>query len=240
MKITTLLGQDHEAVLSKLDELEGSAELLRHDVTNNEAAQKIFGIKEFIETEVSTHFVDEETILYPALNKIEGMGEGPLKIVNYEHERFREIYEAFKEETEALRFGTLATGERLAESSKELVSLLRGHIENEDNVMFPMCERHLSSATLENMGRKLADEREIDHAAATVELDIRAVDLRDRHPLIFETFDNLSPGHQIKLVNDHDPKPLHYQFEVERQGKYGWKNLEQGPEKWVVVIRKVA
>lgn len=240
MKITRLLSADHKTVLKKLDELEEATVLLSHDVKNNEAAKTILEVGEFIETAVAAHFAQEETLLFPALDKVEGMREGPLKMMRYEHERFREMHATFQEQTQALRFGNLADGESLAAVSKELYSLLRDHIQKEDSALFPVCERYLSAAILEDMGRKVAAELAKAEAAATVELDIRAVDIRERHPLILKTFDNLSPGHQIRLVNDHDPKPLHYQFEVERQGKYGWKNLEQGPEKWVVVIRKVA
>lgn len=240
MKITRLLSQDHETVLEKLAELEAATALLRGDVNDNESARATLEAGEFIEIEVAAHFAAEETLLFPALDEIEGMREGPLKMMRYEHERFREIHATFQEQTQALRFGNLADGEVLADVAKELVTLLRDHIQKEDSALFPLCERYLSSALLEDMGRKAAAQLAPDEVAETVELDIRAVDLRERHPLIFETFDNLSQGHQIKLVNDHDPKPLHYQFEMERQGKYGWKNLEQGPEKWVVVIRKVA
>lgn len=62
---------------------------------------------------------------------------------------------------------------------------------------------------------------------------------RDRHPLIFRTFDQLASGGAFILVNDHDPKPLYYQFAVERQGEFKWDYLEQGPEQWRVRICKV-
>ncbi|MBX3001027.1 MAG: DUF2249 domain-containing protein [Caldilineaceae bacterium] len=69
-------------------------------------------------------------------------------------------------------------------------------------------------------------------------LDVRQIVPRDRHPLIFNTFDSLEPGHSLILVNDHDPKPLHYQFMHERAGQFDWEYLEQGPEVWRVRIRK--
>ena len=47
------------------------------------------------------------------------------------------------------------------------------------------------------------------------ELDVRDVVPRERHPLIFRTFDALAPGQGFVLVNDHDPKPLYYQFQAE-------------------------
>lgn len=74
-------------------------------------------------------------------------------------------------------------------------------------------------------------------AAATV--DVRPVAPRDRHPLIFSTFNGLSNGQAFELVNDHDPKPLHYQFQAELPGQFAWDYLEAGPEVWRVRVTKV-
>lgn len=42
----------------------------------------------------------------------------------------------------------------------------------------------------------------------------------------------------MRLVNDHDPKPLYYQFAAERPGTFDWEYQEQGPEVWKVLITK--
>ncbi|MEK7789032.1 MAG: DUF2249 domain-containing protein, partial [Planctomycetota bacterium] len=39
-------------------------------------------------------------------------------------------------------------------------------------------------------------------------LDVRNIVPRERHPKIFNTFDNLKKGEMMVLINDHDPKPL--------------------------------
>jgi uncharacterized protein (DUF2249 family) len=74
----------------------------------------------------------------------------------------------------------------------------------------------------------------------TTTIDVRTMVPRERHPRIFETFDRLAPGEALRLVNDHDPKPLYYQFQIERQGQVDWEYLEQGPQVWQVRIRKTA
>lgn len=71
-------------------------------------------------------------------------------------------------------------------------------------------------------------------------VDVRAIPPRERHPLIFATFDRLAPGQSFQLVNDHDPKPLYYQFMAEHQGAVGWEYLERGPEVWQVRISRLA
>lgn len=69
-------------------------------------------------------------------------------------------------------------------------------------------------------------------------VDVRNMIPRDRHPLIFQTFDGLTVGASFELVNDHDPKPLYYQFLHERPGQFDWEYLEQGPEVWRVTISR--
>ena len=71
-------------------------------------------------------------------------------------------------------------------------------------------------------------------------LDVRSLIPRERHPLIFRTFDALAPGESFELVNDHDPKPLYYQLQAERPGQLSWTFLEQGPEVWRVNVGRAA
>lgn len=69
-------------------------------------------------------------------------------------------------------------------------------------------------------------------------LDVREMIPKDRHATIFETFGALAPGESFTLVNDHEPKPLLYQFQNEHDGEFDWWTLEQGPEKWRVVVAR--
>ncbi len=71
-------------------------------------------------------------------------------------------------------------------------------------------------------------------------VDVRTIAPRDRHPLIFGTFDKLGAGEALLLVNDHDPKPLYYQFDAESKGQFTWDYLESGPDVWQVRIGKAA
>ncbi|KQV07621.1 DUF2249 domain-containing protein [Leifsonia sp. Root112D2] len=67
-------------------------------------------------------------------------------------------------------------------------------------------------------------------------LDVRTEEPARRHELIFEHYNGLQPGEGYVLVNDHDPKPLYYQFAAEHAGDFTWEYLEQGPEVWKVDI----
>jgi uncharacterized protein (DUF2249 family) len=71
------------------------------------------------------------------------------------------------------------------------------------------------------------------------QLDIRPIPPAQRHPLIFDQFERLAPGEAFVLINDHDPKPLYYQFQAERGGTFGWEYLESGPQSWKVRISRI-
>jgi uncharacterized protein (DUF2249 family) len=67
-------------------------------------------------------------------------------------------------------------------------------------------------------------------------LDVRANAHGQRHTLIFGAYSKLEPGTGFVLVNDHDPKPLYYQFDANHKGDFTWDYLEQGPQVWRVRI----
>ncbi|HEU6449838.1 MAG TPA: DUF2249 domain-containing protein [Gemmatimonadaceae bacterium] len=74
--------------------------------------------------------------------------------------------------------------------------------------------------------------------AQSIELDVRAIPPRDKHPSIFRAFDSLTSGQTLTLVNDHDPRPLRYQLMAERPDTFDWEYQEQGPQVWKVNIRR--
>lgn len=74
--------------------------------------------------------------------------------------------------------------------------------------------------------------------APTLELDVRVIAPREKHPTIFRTFDALQPGQSMLLVNDHDPRPLRYQLMAERPDSFEWEYEAQGPEEWRVRISR--
>ena len=72
--------------------------------------------------------------------------------------------------------------------------------------------------------------------SADPDLDVRNDPPARRHQLIFETYGALEPGTAFVLVNDHDPKPLYYQFAAEHEGDFTFDYLESGQETWRVRI----
>lgn len=74
--------------------------------------------------------------------------------------------------------------------------------------------------------------------APAVVIEAPKIPPADRHRRIFAAFDQLQPGAAFELVNDHDPKPLHMQFQFLAAGRFQWEYLEQGPSRWRVRITR--
>ena len=72
--------------------------------------------------------------------------------------------------------------------------------------------------------------------ASDPDLDVRDMPPARRHESIFAAWQALAPGAGFVLVNDHDPKPLRYQFEAEHPGQFTWDYIEAGPQTWRVRI----
>ena len=71
-------------------------------------------------------------------------------------------------------------------------------------------------------------------------IDVRCIAPRERHATIFARFRALDVGAEMQIVNDHDPRPLYRQFQIESPGNFSWVYEQNGPELWRVAIRKLA
>ena len=72
------------------------------------------------------------------------------------------------------------------------------------------------------------------------ELDVRQMRKPDKHPAIFRAFAELPAGESLVLVNDHDPRHLRDEFEIEYPRGYGWEYLAKEPREWRIRISKLA
>lgn len=69
-------------------------------------------------------------------------------------------------------------------------------------------------------------------------LNVTLLGPRAKHPTIFKRFEEVRPGENLIIHNDHDPKPLYYQMMGELGNVFQWEYLEQGPEWWKVKLTK--
>ena len=72
------------------------------------------------------------------------------------------------------------------------------------------------------------------------ELDVRGMRKPDKHPTIFATYAALPVGESFVLINDHDPRHLHDEFEADHAGSFGWEYLNREVRNWRIRISKLA
>lgn len=101
------------------------------------------------------------------------------------------------------------------------------------------CDPATKGCVLEGKVRRLKSDNKGKPMSAKIEtLDLRHLPPRERHAKIFQTWDLLESGETMKIINDHDPKPLRYQFEAEQKGKFLWEYEQEGPVDWIVNIKR--
>jgi len=75
---------------------------------------------------------------------------------------------------------------------------------------------------------------------AAQRLDLREIPPPERHPKIFDAFDDLASGEALEIVNDHEPTPLYHQMaaEVAAFDADGYAVERAGPREFVATLPK--
>ena len=108
----------------------------------------------------------------------------------------------------------------------------------EEDVLFPVLESHDIVEPPQIMRLDHGEFRKSNQALYKLAHNHENIPF-ERHVKIFQSWQALKPGQTLRIINDHDPKPLHYQFEAEEKGKYEWQYEQQGPKDWIVKIKKL-
>lgn len=72
------------------------------------------------------------------------------------------------------------------------------------------------------------------------ELDVRTLIPIERHKKLLRLFGDLPAGESFVFINDHDPKPLYYEFRSLFGDVVGWDYLKRDPEEWKVKVTRLA
>lgn len=86
------------------------------------------------------HIQKEEALLFPAFEQASGSATGPTRVMRLEH---RQMWEVFVEMERALADGDLKGFLGLVET---LLVLMRQHSIEEEQIVYPMCDRFLGDA----------------------------------------------------------------------------------------------
>ena len=79
-----------------------------------------------------------------------------------------------------------------------------------------------------------------EHDGDLPELDVQPIPHASRHASIFGAVESLVPGGGMIISATHDPVPLLMQLQAKHGDAYSAEYLDQGPERWRILIRRVA
>jgi uncharacterized protein (DUF2249 family)/hemerythrin-like domain-containing protein len=197
----------------------------------------------FLTGDLLPHAHGEELHLYPAVDELVRRHGKATATMTVDHEFIGEYVARIKAVSQQLR--QASNGERpgllqhLRDLALQLDAIFQLHLAKEERVYLPLIEQHVEEADQRRLLSEIHESYEKDRKTGTdTPLDLRNVTPRNRRTLIFDSFVALKPGEAFILVNDHDPRPLYYQFQAEQTGRFSWDYLEQGPEVWRVRIAR--
>jgi hemerythrin-like domain-containing protein len=139
-----MLKDDHQKVQDLLEQLVGTTE--RAEKKRKDLLQKI-------EQELTVHTKLEEEIFYPAFR--DANGKEHKKMYHEAVEEHRAVEKLVLPDLKK----TEATSEKFSGRAKVLKELLKHHIDEEENEMFPEAEKALDGETLEALGRQMQERK---------------------------------------------------------------------------------
>ncbi len=260
MTATQQLRKEHQAIRLALILLD----TIRHKIEKegNVEIEKLEKLSEFFSLFADKcHHGKEENMLFPELERVGIPREGgPIEVMLNEHEIGRDYLRILRENINSYKNNpNPSIAEKITEAMKGYIDLLEQHIYKENNILFVMAEMHLAEKTQKELFDKfeefelreigLGKHEELHHMLNELKkelfgdakiLDVREIPPVQRHGFILEEFDKLNLSESFILINDHDPKPLYYQFKEEKKDKFQWGYVSTGPTIWSVKITKVA
>ena len=142
----TRFEDEHHHALGELERLERAAEGLEDGEDSTEHLETMRQIHTFLSTAVREHNENEERALFPLLGD-----EAPTTVFEEEHVRLRGLERELREALDGPH-----PAERAPTIALALVDLLRGHIDRENHVLFPMARGLLGPEGLARVERILS------------------------------------------------------------------------------------
>ncbi len=144
--ITDYLVQEHQELSSLLNQLQEQLRVLPLAREYRGTAERLRGLFQKIAKTLHAHLVEEEQILYPALeDHVKGIA-GTLDRMRMEHDTGEAAEQAFAQCVERLaRSGR--NRQEVIEIGLQYVQWLRKHLLEENGRLFPMVERGLDPET---------------------------------------------------------------------------------------------
>lgn len=141
--VTQVMVDEHKLILRMIALVEQNTELLEQGRFRN--WQFYLDAVDFIRNYADRfHHAKEEDVLFVELIK-NGMPEkqSPIEAMHMEHDQGRAHVRAMEEAAQKALDGETGQAAIIAEHAKGYAALLRGHIEKEDEILYPLAERVL-------------------------------------------------------------------------------------------------
>jgi hypothetical protein len=240
----SILKEEHAVILENLEVLEETMKRVNASESFERIGKELKEIERIahILIDAEKHHQREEEALFPPLEE-RGI-TGPPRIMRMEHRDLRERKKALRrlvDEYETLNYNDFV--KRLRELAGYIVPNLRAHISKENNILYPTALKSLEEKQWEAMKEKFDA---IGYCCFTPgrgedikNLDLTNIPPSERHEKIFGMWNGLKEGQTLRIINDHDPKPLYYQFEAEQKGLFEWEYEQKRPKIWIVRIKNI-
>jgi hemerythrin-like domain-containing protein len=148
MKCTELLTRDHTIIVRALDVLDQMAVLVANDQTVD--PQDVEALLRFLRTFADNHHqTKEESALFPELMRTTAGSQKPLQQMIFEHDQERSLVEGLEDALYTKK------GKEFVHFANRLSSLIRAHVDKEDNLLFEIVNRSLSSEQDERITAEL-------------------------------------------------------------------------------------
>ena len=141
--VTQVMVDEHKLILRMIALVEKNTELLEMGKFRN--WQFYLDAVDFIRNYADCfHHSKEEDVLFVELIK-NGMPEkqSPIEAMHMEHDQGRAHVRAIEEAAQKALDGEVGQASIVVENAKGYAALLRGHIEKEDDILYPLAERIL-------------------------------------------------------------------------------------------------
>lgn len=144
MKATKRLKEEHQGVLLALSILEKINQKLKkgEEVDPRHLEQLLEFMRIFVD---KCHHSKEEDLLFPALEKT-GVPKtgGPIGMMLEEHDLGRNYVKDFAQSLEEYKKGDKKAASKIVKSTTGYITLLKEHIDKEDNILYMIADMHLS------------------------------------------------------------------------------------------------
>ena len=149
--VTQVMTEEHRLILRMIELVEKNTALMEQGVFRNWTF--FLDAVDFIRTYADRyHHAKEEDVLFVELVN-NGMPEkqSPIEAMHIEHEQGRAFVRALEDAAEKALNGEPGQIPVIAENAKGYAALLRGHIDKEDTILYPLSERILPEAVRPRM-----------------------------------------------------------------------------------------